>query len=313
MDQQKRGGLMPRLRRIGPVDTSRSKSGSGRAGSPAAGAAIECPLWSAAVTEHAGKCIGEPADMRKRRFLYVAYSAPDHAFYQTRLWHYRFSEIKDAICRTYVSMIASIDALVARVRDALEPNGRRDKTKAFLISDTGYSVQLGACGCSRRLSAGKFTYADGTTRVWFIVSCPKRLKLPGVMGTRLVTLRILPTTLGANDNNGPAELTGHDLIVSARGDRRTVERTLIFGQDFVFASNRETWKLWASRDKSESHIYDLGADPGELTDLSQRNPSIARRQGRLIYDWRTSITAPLLPRHITVEAKMCAKTPDLVN
>ncbi len=263
-------------------------------------------------TEHAVDFIGESAGKHKPYFLYLAYNAPHWPLQVTRQWYDRFPEIKDPIRRTYVAMIASMDAGVGRVLDALDRSGKRDNTLIVFMSDNGCPAQFGACDCSHPFGAGKFTYIEGGTRVPFIVSWPKRLKARGLMATPVSALDILPTALGASGGGVPAGLAGRDLIAAARGDRGMADRTLVWGQDPVFAARRGAWKLWQSRDRGETHLYDLTADPGELTDLSQRNPAVARRLGKKIDDWRASLPAPLWPRRAAVAAKMCAKSTELV-
>lgn len=121
-------------------------------------------------TDQAAALIGRSANERKPFFLYLAYNAPHWPLQVPQAWYDRFATIKDPVRRTFVAMIAAMDAGVGRVLDTLETKGVRNDTLVVFLSDNGCPIQFGFCDCSHPLGAGKFSYLEGGTRVPFIVS-----------------------------------------------------------------------------------------------------------------------------------------------
>ncbi|WP_314372555.1 sulfatase-like hydrolase/transferase [Sphingomonas paucimobilis] len=233
-------------------------------------------------------------------FAYVAYNAPHWPLQVPQAYYDRFATIKDPVRRTYVAMIAAMDEGVGQVLDALDRKGVRDNTIVVFLSDNGCPVQFGFCNPSHPWGAGKFTYLEGGIRVPFVLSWPAKLKPQGIVDTPVTSLDIVPTVLRAADPRGalPSGLDGADLLTMVQHPPKT-PRTLLWGQEPVFAARRGAYKLWHSDDWQQTYLYDLPADEGERVDLSAAEPQERARLEASLAAWRKTLPAPLWPRRTT--------------
>lgn len=264
------------------------------------------------ITDRTVDFIARSARQDQRFFAYVAYNAPHWPLQVPQAWYDRFPQIQDPVRRTYVAMIAAMDAGVGRILDELDRTGQRDNTLIVFLSDNGCPAQFAFCDCSHPLGAGKFTYLEGGTRVPFIAAWPKRMKR-GVVDTPVSSLDITATVLAAVDPRRalPRNLDGSDLVaIAAR--RGPKNRTLAWSQAPVSAARQGKWKLWTSDDWKTTKLYDLSRDPGETTDLSAAKPSLTRRMLARLSAWRAKLPPPLWPRHASREAAICTRQTEWV-
>lgn len=244
------------------------------------------------------------ADGNRPFFEYVAYNAPHWPLQVPQKWYDRYAHIKDPVRRTYVAMIAAMDDGVGQILDALEARGLRDDTIVVFLSDNGCPEQFGFCNAAHPWGAGKFTYLEGGVRVPFAMSWPRGLKPVGQSDTPVRSTDIVPTVLKAIAPAAPLPqgIDGVSLVESAAG--KAPERTLVFGQEPVYAARRGNLKLWQSQDWKETHLYDLGRDPGELNDLSGQDKTATANMAAAVAAWRGSLPPPLWPRHVVRKAKI---------
>lgn len=238
------------------------------------------------------------ADRSHPFFGYVAYNAPHWPLQVPRKWYDRFAQIKDPVRRTYVAMIAAMDDGVGQILDALEARGLRGDTMVVFLSDNGCPEQFGFCNSAHPWGAGKFTYIEGGMRVPFAMSWPRGLKPAGVNDTPVSAIDIVPTVLKAIDPKAvmPSALGGVSLVDSASGKAQT-ERTLVFGQEPVYAARKGDLKLWRSQDWNATMLYDVARDPAESADLSLRNSKATTELSAAIEAWRAELPQPLWKRH----------------
>lgn len=233
-------------------------------------------------------------------FAYVAYNAPHWPLQVQQEYFDRFAHIEDPVRRTYVAMIAALDDGVGTLLDALQAMGQQENTIVVFLSDNGCPVQYGFCDADHPWGAGKFTYLEGGTRVPFLVSWPGGIKSRGLVDTPVSALDILPTALAAITPGQPlpAELDGRDLVATLSEAPET-ERTLVWGQDPVFAVRQGRFKLWHSSEWQKTYLYDLDQDPAELNDISHHYPEVRTALERILADWRGALPEPLWPRQST--------------
>lgn len=251
------------------------------------------------ITRRAVEFIDQSAADQSRPFFgYVAYNAPHWPLQVPRKWYDRFANIKDPVRRTYVAMIAAMDDGVGQILNALEARGVRDDTIVVFLSDNGCPDQFGFCNPAHPWGAGKFTYLEGGIRVPFAMSWPRGMKARGVNGTPVSSIDIVPTVLQAIDPTAalPQGIEGISLVDSASG-RAKAPRTLVFGQEPVYAARRGDLKLWRSQDWNVSQLYDLARDPGEMADASGQNGEAANDLSAAIEAWRAGLPQPLWKRH----------------
>jgi len=252
------------------------------------------------ITDRAAAFINRSAGRGQPFFAYVAYNAPHWPLQAPQEWYDRFPQIKDPVRRTYVAMIAAMDAGVGRILDTLEKTHARDNTMVVFLSDNGCPVQFGFCNEDHPWGAGKFTYLEGGVRVPFLFSWPAGMRPRGVVDAPVSSLDVVPTVLRAAAPHGklPAELEGEDLVTSATTPRRQ-PRLIVWGQEPVFAARLGNYKFWQSNDWKSSYLADLSADAWERDDLSASRPAEREQLARAVGSWRASLPAPLWNRHFT--------------
>jgi len=133
---------------------------------------------------------------------------------------------------------------------------------------------------------------------------------------------ILPTVLTAIDADLPERLStqmaGESLLPAVRGERDDaplfVTEKRVRGEDALRIGFRtERWKYIYDGKKSETFLYDLDADPGETTDVSERHPGVVgefedRLQERfdLIKSTSETVTVPDRETDAGVEERLKA-------
>lgn len=242
------------------------------------------------ITDHATDFIDRSAGQKQPFFTYVAYNAPHWPMQVPRSWYDKFPQIKDPVRRTYVAMIAAMDAGVGKILDTLERRGLRDNTMVVFLSDNGCPVQFGFCDEQHPFGWGKFTYIEGGTRVPFLFSWPAKVRPQSVIDAPVISLDVVPTVLTALGQPISGNLDGRDLVATIR--HPDPERLLVWGQAPVFAARKGDLKLWQSDDWKESHLYDLRDDAWEKTDLSAAHPANKAALEQAIADWRATLPEP---------------------
>ncbi|MBV7377597.1 sulfatase [Maritimibacter dapengensis] len=182
-------------------------------------------------------------------------------------------EAKEAIALTY-GMIAMIDDQVGRVLDRLEEQGLMDDTVLIFASDHG--DMMGELGI---LLKGPLHYR-GATRVPLIWSDPKAQKPDGQQCDGLASSIDIPATILDRAGLKPYYgMQGQSLLPMIDGDGAGRDAVLIeddrerkylgFDQpqrlrSIVTAQHR----LTIYRPSNIVELYDLGADPGETTNIA---------------------------------------------
>ncbi len=277
---------------------------------PAVGEVVEGPAKSPVhdfdkyltdeITDHTVSFVRDQVGKKQPFFAYVAYNAPHWPLQVPQVWYDKFPQIKDPVRRTYVAMIAAMDAGVGKILDELERTGARKNTLIFFLSDNGCPVQFGFCEPNHPLGAGKFTYIEGGIRVPFAMSWPAGLKPHGVVDTPVVSMDILPTALraAAPHMKMPKELEGQDLVATVLHPAAK-PRTLLWGQEPVYAVRRGNYKLWRSYDWNKTYLYDLGQDMAEAHDLLSSKKAEGESLVRSLETWRRTLPKPQWRLHGT--------------
>ncbi len=170
--------------------------------------------------------------------------------------------------RGYDGEIAWTDELVGRMLDGLVRLGVRDRTVVALLADHGES--LGEHG---EHGHGLFIYRQ-TTHIPLIVSAPQR----GMSGTSVAaTARIVdvaPTLLALVGLPGTLDGQGQSLLPlisgATTGDPRSGYAEAFYGRFHYGWSELRSVEngRWRLIEAPKPELYDLAADPGELTNLA---------------------------------------------
>ncbi len=177
----------------------------------------------------------------------------------------------------YQGEIAFMDSEVGRLLDALEASGSRTDTYVVVAGDHGES--LGEHG---EVQHGFFIY-EAATHVPLIVSTPFE-ETRGIERDEAVSLiDVMPTVLDMTGFETPAAVQGESLtpLFSPEGsaDSRYVYAESFYarfhyGWSDLTSIQDERYKLIIS---PEPELYDLADDPGETTNLVNRDEDLYRR------------------------------------
>jgi arylsulfatase A-like enzyme len=182
--------------------------------------------------------------------------------------------------RVYLGMVAALDQAVATVVGALDERGMRGDTLVLFLGDgAGKEGPGGALNDPLRGGAGgaEGVY-EGGLRVPAIVSWPGRLAA-GKRDAPVHLADVFPTVAAlAKAKPGPKPLDGRDawplLTAGTAGPERLLPLS-VSADRLVVREGR--WKLLASRTEGTAELYDLQADPGEVTDVAVREPDVVAR------------------------------------
>jgi tetratricopeptide (TPR) repeat protein len=211
----------------------------------------------------------------------------------------RFPRTRDG---AYDAEIASADAQVGRLIDALRADGRLDDTLVVVVADHG--EMLGEHG---ELTHGFFIY-EAATHIPLVISGPG---VPArVVPDQVRIVDVMPTALALLGVPVPRQVQGTNLMPLARGEHLG----LVAHSESWYPRYHYGWsELRAIQDGRFKLIraprpewYDLSADPREEHDQSTGNRSRLDVFGRALDDFesRTASTgAPQGPRPIDAETE----------
>jgi arylsulfatase A-like enzyme/Tfp pilus assembly protein PilF len=234
----------------------------------------EAPSASAAIEDYARaprrEGVGErgrgPAS-DKKWFAWIHFYDPHEP--------YRAPEPFASRHQPYDAEVAYTDATIATLLESLRSVGQLDRTLLVVASDHGES--LGEHG---ERTHGVFVY-DVTMRVPWIIAGPHVHH--GVNAALVRLIDLAPTTLDLLGIERPAEFEGRSVV---KGGERTA---------YVEAMDANLTRNWAPLtgivsghskliDLPIPEMYDLSADPREMTNVHARDPALARVLESLLRD-----------------------------
>lgn len=164
----------------------------------------------------------------------------------------------------YYAVISHMDAQIGRMLDALDAAGKTDSTIIVFASDHG--LALGSHGLR-----GKQNMYEHTIRVPLIFAGPN---IPvGKTFTGHAYLRdIFPTVCELTGVDIPTTLDGKSQLPVMRGERRSMhEFSVGYFRDSQRMIRTDRWKLIKYPLVNEIQLFDLVADPNELTNLANQS------------------------------------------
>jgi arylsulfatase A-like enzyme/Flp pilus assembly protein TadD len=207
------------------------------------------------------------AEDRSRPFFAWVHLYDPHTPYQAPA---EFASLYPATASgAYDAEIASADAQVGRLLDALDAAGRLSSTVVAVLGDHG--EMLGDHG---EVSHGFFIY-DSVVRIPLILAGPGLAS--GVVSDQVRIVDVMPTVLDLLGVPGPAGVQGVSLLPLARGERRPL---LAYSESWYPRYHYGWSELVSVQDgrfklirAPRKELYDLQRDPAETTDLSAREPA----------------------------------------
>ncbi|MFO0985391.1 MAG: sulfatase-like hydrolase/transferase [Planctomycetota bacterium] len=217
-----------------------------------------------------------------------------HLFDPHRPWEAP-APFKDENPDPYDAEIAFADAQVGRVLAALKQNGRND-VLVIVVADHGEGM-----GEHGETTHGMLIH-DATTRVPLIIADPS-LAAGTVVPGFARTVDLAPTILERVGVAIPAAMQGVSLWPRLRGASKdeaddppayleTYHPHYNMGWSYLEGLVKSKYKLV---DAPETELYDLHADPGELTNRAREEPAVTSALGAELEQLRSTgpqITAP---------------------
>jgi choline-sulfatase len=190
--------------------------------------------------------------------------------------------------RAHYAAISYVDDQVGRLLEALDAVGLRQDTIVIFAADHG--EMLGERGLWYKMS-----FFEPSASVPLIVSAPGHFA-PHHVHENVSLLDLAPTLIelaGGASTPGDAELAGRSLVPALRGDRTSVDDTVV-GEYLAEGAlapmvmiRRGDLKFIASAGDPDQ-LYDVARDPDELTNLAaapERSGDVAELHGEVTRRW----------------------------
>ncbi|MBE2282873.1 MAG: sulfatase-like hydrolase/transferase [Prosthecobacter sp.] len=263
------------------------------------------------------------SDPAKPWFLYVAFNAPHTPTQATEKYLQRFAHIADEQRRTYAAMVSALDDAVGAILTELRSRGAEDNTLIFFLSDNGGPLDRNS-SLNTPLSGEKGHMLEGGIRTPYLVQWKAELPAGKVYEQPVSSLDIAATAIEAatesrtgfqpvqNELKTRSPLDGVDLIPFFKGEKTGRPHDVLYWRMTargIWAIRMGDWKLvthngWHDLPaaKPRPRLIHLAADPGELHDLSEKEPAkLAELQNA--YDaWAATLPEPLWSTDVSPEA-----------
>jgi arylsulfatase A-like enzyme len=277
--------------------------------------AVDADMSGTYFANEAERFLNEPRD--KPFFLFVSFYEPHSPFnfpvedrgrfapsqFETPLaapqddWHIPavFRSLtpreKQGIAAAYYTSVAFLDRNVGRVLSGLERSGQADRTLVIYTGDHGYLL-----GQHGRFE--KHCCYEEAIRAPLLMRCPTTIRPDSATRALVEFIDIVPTVLDLCGVAIPANVQGRSLRRLLAGQNSTHrERVFIeYAPNDEAAVRDERWKLIFERGKRrrtdgydtglplpgrKMRLYDLEADPRELTDVAAHPENADRVQQML--------------------------------
>ena len=244
-------------------------------------------------------------DSEKSLFLYVPFNAPHSPWQAPEDQIARNPGYKEKRRQVYAAMVTSMDDAIGRILEAAAKHLPEEETLIFFCSDNGGMNMAGSNG---ELRGEKGRLYEGGIRVPAIIAWKGKLE-PGVVKEPLHIVDLYPTLLGLAgakvDQRKP--LDGRNAWPTiAEGKPSPHEFILHNVTPFQGAIRKGDWKLIHNgRVRANAisvdgpdiwELFNLGNDPFEKNDLSQKHPEVLTRLQKKLEDLETDAAKPhLLP------------------
>lgn len=241
-------------------------------------------------------------------FLYLAFTAPHSPYQAPQEYLDRYRTISDPSRRTYAAMISCMDDEIGKVLAALQEKKMLANTLVVFQSDNGGPRSAKFTGevdmSKSTIPADNGPYRDGKAmlyeggiRVVALANWPGQIKPGTVVNQPVHIVDMYPTLAGLAGvqlgKNKP--LDGLD-VWSTIADGKPLPRTeLVFDiEPFRAAIRKGEWKLiWRTTLPSSVELFNLAQDPGEKTNLADRNPRLVKELQQRIEALAAEAVPPL--------------------
>jgi arylsulfatase A-like enzyme len=240
----------------------------------------------------------ESIDFLKRNrnepfFLIASFNAPHSPFQVPESYYDLFEEEKDPVKRCYYGMIKCLDDEIGRIMNYLEESKLDDNTIVFFVSDNGGAAYTFATD-NAPLKGGKITNFDGGLKVPFIIS-GKGIEAAQYDHPVSTTDLFVTSAALAKQSLADRSYDGVDLL-SAVNDNRAAHEYIFFRKGFNHAIRSEEYKMiWNSELNSDTLLYNIVNDPGELVNIYPSEKERANEYMASYKKWNKELIAPTWP------------------
>ena len=184
--------------------------------------------------------------------------------------------------RKRAAMMVSVDEGVGMLREALEATGQIDDTFIVFLGDNGFFFGEHGLTVERR-----FAYEEGI-RTPFLVRYPPRIRAGSTVDSMVIALDIAPTLIELAGGQPGPHVQGLSFLPLLDGRHQALRRSFfieyysegawpwLVGMGYrAVRTERHKYISWTHHDVAE--LYDLGADPYEMTNLADAPAHAALR------------------------------------
>ncbi|HUT91596.1 MAG TPA: sulfatase-like hydrolase/transferase [Thermoguttaceae bacterium] len=194
---------------------------------------------------------------------------------------------------TYVAMVERLDWGIGRILKALDDRGLAQDTLVIFFSDNG-GTKIANNG---PFSGTKGGLLEGGIREPCIVRWPGVLPEGRVTEQMAISLDLSKSIVRVAGAELPKDraFEGIDVLKYVEEGRPAEPRTLFWRArrgDSTWRAVRDGPLKYLTRrdgDRSQEHLFDLQADPGEKDDLLASRPEDAKRLERLLLEWEQRV------------------------
>jgi arylsulfatase A-like enzyme len=179
----------------------------------------------------------------------------------------------------YYAIISHMDAQIGRIFQALKKSGKADNTYIVFTADHGLAV-------GHHGFIGKQNLYDHSVRVPFIIAGPG-VKKGGKIDAPIYLQDVMPTALELAGVKKPEDVFFNSVMPLLQG-KTDKSYDAIYGaylkkQRMI---TKDGWKLIHYPTIGVNRLYNLQADPHEMSDLA-KNPEYAPKLNELMADFKT--------------------------
>ncbi len=210
------------------------------------------------------------------------------------------AHIKDRFRANYAGDVNSVDYWVGNLLDTIEQFGLFENSVVVFMADHGAML-----GEHEQFCKGPEKLRNQVTRVPLLIRAPGN-PFAGRKVAGLVQIPdVMPTLLGRLGLKSPPRVTGSDLWPLAAGRTRALHEYVVQAYGWVAAVRNQEWsysEIWKPEARQakfhkypgapaapyQPQLYNLQNDPGELTDVADKYPDVARQMSARLKEYIAS-------------------------
>lgn len=200
--------------------------------------------------------------------------------------------VTDATKRSYEAMVRALDKNVARILDELEQCKLRENTIVVLSSDNGATPN----GSNLPLRGGKHSVWEGGTKVPTVIHWPAGKLEAKSWGGLCGAMDLFPSLIAMAGLPMPDTrlLDGKNIWPALRDNAPSPVDSYYWVWHEKDSIRTADWRMHRFTHRVE--LYDIQADLGETTNLSEKRPDVVKSLNQKMDAWSESLGAALSHR-----------------